>query len=1111
MINLLVSKYQAQNSKIIYKAICNKLSSNEKSFLIVPEQFTLQTDIDFINYLEKNTGKHTTIDAKVLSFSSFSRFILQRLGGLKKNLITDIGKNMLITGILTDLNDNLKVFKNNSINEGFIENISKLISELKEENINCDSIDEILSKDMNKSMKDKLEDINLIYKNYEKVINGKYVDNEDRLLQVIEEISKSDFLKEYNFYFDNFTDMSAQQIDLIKELEKIGANITISSVIDPVILSNVPFSSGNFVLFDTSYNFIRKLKDCFSVKTYISSKDNEISKDINHLLDNFLSFDPNPYSDSVDNIFFVENKNTEEEIENLAIFINKKIKKDGLKYNDISISVSNYNEYENIIEKIFKRYNIPYFIDKSYPLSDNNIIKSIISYLNLSVFDFKKDDLFFFVTSPLFNDKNITNEDKYSFINYINTRKIKHKMFLDDKYFILDEKFYENDLKLLEYKNNELKSVNKVRDKILNNYNDFYEFSKNKATFKEFSIKVFELISTDEIKEGIINYQNRLKKDGELDLYEQIQQVWEKFINCIEQLVDLLSDRKTSFSNYYKIFFAGLKNIEIGIIPPSKDQISIGNFTRSKQNSRKIQYFIGLNDLYFPSREDENKILKEEELENLKQNNINIRSTKNNKVDFLNFYKLASNAKKLFISYSYTNKDGEALGISREIIQIKNDIFPNIRMINLFNLGYNNLLYSKDLFSKKIFNNLWRLKKNEEISNEDKKYTISYLNFLREKDIIEIFNRGLFYNNNKKNVSKDLIKDYSNKKMSVSEIDSYAKCPYKHFMEYVIKPHIKEDYDINALEVGSLVHSNIQRVTNEIKDNYNIDENGINEFIEKNFDKDVNLNLDTIRKNDKKNNYLLQNIKEETKKSSSYIKKQLESGKFKIEDTEKWFGENSNYPQVKITDDIIFEGRIDRIDRYKDYIRIIDYKTGNKEFVIKDVLNGIDMQLLIYMMSIEESGFIGCGTFYISLKDTIRSIDDENLSKKNLDEFNTDKYKMEGLILDNIDSINAMDENYSNTNLITVFSLKGRAKKDISKCDNVLDKKEIEKINNHLKKLIKKFVDDMRNGNIKLNPIKTSKFFACDYCDYKSICKFDNILDKFRIRIPEDIKLKDLK
>lgn len=203
MINTIISKFPKDSSIYIYKKIEEDLKQGKKAILLVPEQYTLETDINFM----KNISYKSVMDAKILSFSSLKSFITDKIGESDKQFLSKNAKLLLITNILQDKNDDLTLFKNNYNNIDFVNNISALISSIKDNNLDEDFFKDIEGSD-DPVTKIKFKEIKMIYDEYEKQISDKFIDSEDNLSYIIEKLPECDFLNGVNFYFDKFDSLS---------------------------------------------------------------------------------------------------------------------------------------------------------------------------------------------------------------------------------------------------------------------------------------------------------------------------------------------------------------------------------------------------------------------------------------------------------------------------------------------------------------------------------------------------------------------------------------------------------------------------------------------------------------------------------------------------------------------------------------------------------------------------------------------------------------------------------------------------------------------------------------------------------------------------------------
>lgn len=199
-------------------------------------------------------------------------------------------------------------------------------------------------------------------------------------------------------------------------------------------------------------------------------------------------------------------------------------------------------------------------------------------------------------------------------------------------------------------------------------------------------------------------------------------------------------------------------------------------------------------------------------------------------------------------------------------------------------------------------------------------------------------------------------------------------------------------------------------------------------------------------------------------------------------------------PGVYVDDENYLIGRIDRIDRSGNYLRIVDYKTGKKVFKIVNILNGLDLQLLVYMMSAKamSDGIIPVGSFYMPLSDELEKMDD-TYDKSNIEKIYEDKFRMNGLIIKvNEEVFRLIDkDNFDNKNIGVIDR----------RNTNILTIEEEDLINNFAKNLVSKYIKEIKMGNIKLNPIRYSESQnECQYCDFRGICKFDESIDSDKYR-----------
>lgn len=1107
MINIAISRYTKDTSIYIYKKIQEDLEKEERSFLIVPEQYTLQSDIDFMDHIKYST----VIDAKILSFNSLSKYIIEKIGKSIEEPLTNTGKIILLTKIMSELNNDLELFKNSYKNIEFVENISMLISNIKDYNFDDEFFESIENSNLDQMLKIKFRDIKIIYDRYKKDTENIYEDSEDRLNYVISQIKKCDFLKGTNFYFDKFDSMSDLRINFIKALIDLGCKVSFGLTFDYRYFNNP--HSYDISIYDEAKNFIEKLKKISEVNIIKLEEKNDKKTDINHLLDNFETYNPKKFKNPIENIFILQSTSTTSEVENIALMLKKNIK-NGKRYKDFSIIITDQSQYKNQIIRIFDRYNIAYFLDETRKLYDNNIIKTWIKALRIIIYNFKKDDVLSFVRSGIYDFGENNYENSIVFQNYLENRKIKNKMILEDKYFTLDYDFYKNDKEKLDLKQKELDIVNLIRNKLINLISPLYNISKKPHKASIIVTEIFNLLDDEGFKRAIESYQEILTENNDLSIVEENQQVWDKFINILDQIVKIFKDTDISLEEIYKLIESAIKNINIGIIPPTKDHILITDFSRDRVSESKYKIILGMNDVYFPSSSKDDFLINNIEKDKLKEHKIDLKvyEIKKDDRELLNMLRMISSSEKIYFSYALSDKDNIAINKSITLVDIMK-IFEKISVTDLSILGFDDKKYSKDILSKFVMERLWKLKRNEKISEKDEDIVKLFIEYSKSKNIFNIYEKGLLYTNDKKNLSdKNRLALYDKNRWNVSEMQTYAKCPHKYFYAHGIKPDQIEEYDVDFVEIGNIVHFNIENFTRKIKDLdiNSIGESEIEKLMHEDFESALEKYIDKTRKQDPKNKYILGKIFDSSKKNSKEILKQLSKGEFRIENLEEKFAKNGLYPEVYVDNQNYIEGRIDRIDRHKDYVRIIDYKTGSKDIRIYNILEGLDIQLIIYMISTRKKKnnksyetLIPVGAFYLPLKDELEKIKDQ-YDKDLINSSFENKFKMEGIIVKiNDQIIKMMDRDFDKSS--SVFSIRKAE-------ENILSQKEDMIIEKYVKDMISKNIREIKNGNISLRPIKYGEsFYECANCIYRPICKIDYSIDQQRFKeLDKSKKIDDL-
>lgn len=1091
MINLIISRSQKANTEYVENMI-NKLNKEKKRvYLVVPQQFTLNTELRLFNSLEDKA----ILDIKVKSFTTLIREVLSYRGGIKKNSITNSGKNLIMKIALMNVEDSLTKYKGNVEDDGFIEIILEQLNQFKDQGLSSNDLLEI-AKEEGGEFEKKLSDISIIYDEYERLLSEKFVDTQEKMEMVNERLGKMDYFKDIIFIFDSFNFMNSLEVEFINELQKL-TDVYISLAMDPLLTSDNrlnQLSVKDMDVFRTTNFLFRKIMelDCeVSINSLSYSKNEEIE----HLVSNLFSYDVKRKGIKPKNIYIDSYKNTYDEVLNLEIEINKKIQ-EGYRYKDLMVLITDQQEYEKIIKRVFEG-SIPYFIDEQRDIRNLPFSKFVIASLGM-IENFNIDDIVVFLKS---NFTGINEEDVNNLQIYINSRNIKGSMIFDDKYFILDKKYFTGKK---EYVIEELESANIARDIFINIIKDIYKSSRKEKSIRDHAKDFYEFLTQKTIIDNLTLYEEKLKGESN-ERFEEHKQVWNELINGLDEVVEIAGDMKGDFSLFKDMYLTVISSIKISIIPPSQDQVVVGNLQRTRSSPTKYLYILGMSDLFIPKRSSKRDILNEKDKEKFRQRDYMFSSMNefSKASESLNLYNSIERAKEIHFSYSKISSDNNGMEKSYLIKQIEKSF--NIGTNHFREIKMEDFLYSKSFL--KIFVSKELSEKNLTKYNKDKNdFAFRVLEYFKDnpkyKRQYQSILVGLNYTTKKKRLNKDIANNlyYKKEKISSSEIEAFYACPYKHFINYGLRPDIRDSSEVDMLDIGNILHSTLDEVGKEYSRYLKLMEEGNNEALNKPYYRNVSATLDNQKQVLDKNKHIIEMLNMKYREMILNILRQLDESDVSDVRSEVVFGEKGELKGIELNQDgykFVIEGKVDRIDYFnideKEGIRIIDYKSGNQNFDINLCLGGVKIQLIIYLdaLSYDE---IPLGAFYLPIAV------DKRYDEKDMDKIYQqieDSYKMKGIARLDKNVLIAMDESildYEKTRKAKNIDLKGR-KRALEDKENLLSDNEIRKLISEVENLCINAIRDIRLGEIDTKPYRYNDESPCIYCEYREFCGFDTNID----------------
>ena len=1035
-------------SEYIYNKIKKEKNNKIKTYIITPEQFSFTAEKKLLDTLEEGA----TTNVEVLSFERMAyRVIKETVGENTKNLIKS-SKAIIISSLLEEYQKNFNFLSKNMEN---VDMILTQITEFKKHNITVEMLEKQIKETKDTYLKLKLTDMYLIYSKYQEKIQEEYIDENDLLLYLAENIEKSHLFDNSIFYIDEFAGFTKQEYTVLESILKIAKDVYITVCTDDLRVIKSP----EVDIFYDNKQTIQSLKQIGEIdeEIFLDKQYRFKNDELKHLEKNIFAIPYTIYEKNVENISLTMAKNQYEEIENVARKIYNLVRDNNYRYRDIGIITKNLEEYSSLCKAIFSEYDIPVFIDEEKDITQDIFIKYVLSILDIFAKNWSYEAVFNYLKTGIVKINKI-----YELENYCLKWNIKGK------------KWYEKPWDFDEDKS-------------------FIEIQKNIITpLLELKNNLNGVKTAEKISKELYNFILKNTNEDEIE-----SESYNAVIDVLDEIADIFKDEKMNFETYIKLLKTGISYKEIGQIPQTQDKVTVGDVNRSKTHKIKAIFIIGVNDGTFPSVPSSEGFFNDKDREFLKNEGLELAKGTLEKMyeENFNIYKAFSTAEeKVYISYPAADIEDKPLRRSTMISKLKK-IFPKLKE-EVYNFSTNEIYNKNVTFSNLLAN----------INNIQGKWHEIYSWYKNNPKWLNKLNNaldGLDYTNVPEKINKENVKRLYGDTLhtTVSRLESYRSCSFAYYLKYGLKLSDKEKMDIKPIDTGSFMHEVIDRFFKKVDNIKTISEEEMKKALDEIIEDELSLPKNYIFTATAKFRTLVIRLKKVIYLSMKYIIQSLKYSEFDVLQTELEFGNNS-YPPIEMTLDngkkISITGKIDRIDIAKTpngkYIRIIDYKSSSKDIELNKVIAGLQLQLLTYVDAIvQKENVEPAGALYFTLLEPKLAGASKSMTKEEIEEIIKKNYKMNGLVLADVNVIKMMDTTLeSGKSDIIPVSLNDSGEINY-KNSKTVTREEFENLQKYTIKIIKQISKEIFDGEINLKPyyMVNGKKTPCSYCEYKSICQFN--------------------
>lgn len=1061
----------AGKSTYLYNSIIKESIKNplENYIIVVPEQYTMATQKRVVE-LHPRKG---VLNIDVVSFERLAYKVFEEVGAADYPVLDDTGKNLIVRRVLEQNKKALRFFGSNISNTGFVSELKSVISEMLQYDISVDKLLDINKNVDNKSLLGmKLDDISLIYGGFKEFIKNNYITSEEILDLMCRKVTESSKIRGSVIAFDGFTGFTPVQYRLMAILLDMCKEVKVALTID--ISEHVNINEGIESLFYMTKDTVAHLNricdeghinvDKVTVGEDIVLTRFAASKELAFLEKNIFRPGLRYYSGKVNDIVMYAGITPKDEIQYVSGEILKLTRLQGFRYNEIAVVTGDISVYGKLAANIFAQNDIPYFLDQKLHVTDNCLVEMITAVLDVIEKNYTYDSMFRYLRTGLtgLSDENIDILDNYCLAVGIKGRKQWSTQWC--------RKFRSSGI------TTDLNMLNELR---LNVMEPLTELDKE---LKEADGNV-RLMTT-----ALYKFLVRMHCEEQMSLLakshgDEYRQIYKKIMELFDKIVHLLGSEKVSVKEYNRIMASGFDEIKIGLIPPTKDCVVIGDIERTRLDNIKAMFFIGVNDGYVPKKSDSRSVLSETDRQKLKEMEVSLSMSVREKAFVQRFYLyliMTKTSGRLYITYAYNSMDMKAI-LPSYIVRMLKKMFPGMNVL-------------------------------------------SYDDTAKEHSYIKIPKTELEWTD--ENLAKILadgvaLKLYGKELTgSVTSFEQFASCQYAYFCRYGLDLSEREEYRFAVNDFGTILHAVIEDVSKNIKRNKKsfvlLSDEERRSLVSESIHAVADNYGNTILKSTSRNEYLIKRMEDLADKTLWAIGKQLADGLFTPDTFEKVFlTKIENLPH-----DVSFfmQGKIDRIDICEDdenvYVKVVDYKTGHADFDLFKTYYGLKIQLFTYMREAiayekkkhEGKNVIPAGLLYYNIDNPI--VETKQTDDSAIEELIRKELRMKGVVNSNKNIISKLDST-EGTSLNIPVTVGKSGNIDVSK-SKVLTTEELLAVGRYVDRENLDKATKILDGSIHINPYEKGNENSCAYCPYNSVCGFSEDMPGVKFRRLEYMSPDDI-
>lgn len=1074
MLTLLIGTDWINNRDRILEIVAKDVSEQKTGrVLIVPELISHDTE----RRLCKTAGDTCSRFAEVLSFTRLAKRVSEYDRQPIRPCLDQGGRLVAMASATKQIHSKLKAYASVETKPEFFSGLVDAVDEFKRCCITAGDLMEA-SRNTEGSLAQKLEELSLLLESYDSVCARGKCDPRDQMTWLLEELEVSTYGADHVFYVDGFPDFTRQHLNIIKLLIEASTEVTVSLTCDTLGSDEMAFAKAG----ETAVLLLQMAKESGVSTNIITVEHREHPL---NLADRFLL--SGDIGDQKCGAVKAVRANTVYQECEVALETVLEYVVAGARYRDINVVCADMPSYRSTLEILFEKCGIPLYISGTDDILNEPAISTLIFALEAVLGGFELQDMLQYLKSML---SPLDTETCDLVENYAILWSVHGKSW---------ETAWENHPEGLGYKWTEqaevrLSELNAARAAVMEPLLQLRSALDTSRNLGEMVKALYEFLESIRYSKRLNEFAQEFETFGQGREAQILNQLWDILVSALEQLYDTLGQTAWEAENFLRLLKLLISQYDVGTIPPVLDAVSAGPVSAMRCQQCKYLIVLGASEGVLPGYAGSCGILSDQERTFLRQIGIPLTGGAMDGLlaEFADIYGVFASADTAAtVCCSGTEPSF---------------VYKRLATLSGGEIAIKNALGAAMANEAEASAYLLRFEAADAADELGILPAYQQIRHCREHQLGDI--------------SADNIKQLYGTELtlSASRIDRQALCRLAYFLQYGLNAKERKAAEIDPAEFGTYVHAVLEETVRTVMLQGDIKRISADEMISvaktcsEEYAKERFSALETERAV-----YLFQRNWDELEKIVYELWEEMQFSDFLPVGLEVAFGEGCQVSAIDVSGSDLsakLKGFVDRVDRWehegKNYFRVVDYKTGKKDFDYCDILNGYGMQMLLYLFALQDTGSdivggtpVPAGVQYFPARVPLLSADGA-LSEDEAKQARAKLWKRKGLLLSDACVLQAMEK------METPMRMPYTRKKDGSLSGELADHKQFALLKDFVFQRVGKIVDEIASGNIKPNPYsRGSAFDACAYCPYDSVCHSTTVEDRRNYRTVGDKQFWD--